>query len=378
MKQEELNKLEQFLQTTDIPIIKKNPKTFLSIAKQPHYENVLSNILAFYFNVNEEHGLKDLFIDTFQKLITKKLTSKIINLNRNFNVETEYHTDDDGRIDILLTNNEQAIIIENKVYHHLKNNDLDDYFNTIKLENNNQSDDKKVVVVLSLKPEPDLYNREFNNIKHFVNITHFEFLENVMKNLTNYLVNKNKYYYFLEDLYQNIKNLSNKNMEKEELQFYFDNQNQINSAKELFFGTRTYLQTEVKNAGLSIKNLNKYNPKHIKKRGCYYVYPNNKNLMFTIIFGQLLSSEKRLLLIVELQNELTKNKDQYKSIEFNEEERKLLTDNFYTDNKNWAHFAIKEFKLEEIDMSNLSEFIQTELELNKPIRQVYEKIKNII
>ena len=372
MKQEELNKLEQFLQTTDIPIIKKNPKTFLSIAKQPHYENVLSNILAFYFNVNEEHGLKDLFIDTFQKLITKKLTSKIINLNRNFNVETEYHTDD-GRIDILLRNNEQAIIIENKVYHHLKNNDLDDYFNTT-----NKSDDKKVVVVLSLKPEPDLYNREFNNIKHFVNITHFEFLENVMKNLTNYLVNKNKYYYFLEDLYQNIKNLSNKNMEKEELQFYFDNQNQINSAKELFFGTRTYLQTEVENAGLSIENLNKYNPKHIKKRGCYYVYPNNKNLMFTIIFGQLLSSEKRLLLIVELQNELTKNKDQYKSIEFNEEERKLLTDNFYTDNKNWAHFAIKEFKLEEIDMSNLSEFIQTELELNKPIRQVYEKIKNII
>lgn len=372
----ELNELQNFLDKKGdlIPVIKKNPKTFLGITKQPHYENVLSNILAFYFNVTEEHGLDDLFISVFQKLITKKLRDKTIDLNRDFSVKTEYKTLKGGRIDLLLKNDEQAIIIENKVYHHLKNNDLDDYFNTINLKD----DTKKVVVVLSLKPEPDLYNRQFTNIEHFVNITHFEFLKSVTKRLQDHITDKNKYFYFLEDLYQNIKNLSNKNMETEELQFYFDNQKQINKAKELYFGTREYLESEVENAGLSIENLSKYNPKHIAQRGCYYVCPENKNLMFTIIFDQLLSSEKRLLLIVELQNELIHNKNQYKSIEFDKEEKVLLTNHFYNDKKNLAHFAVKEFKTEEVDIINLSSFIQKELGKDKPIRMIYEKVRNLI
>ncbi len=54
-----LDELQKFLNEkgNSIPIIKKNSKTFLGIAKQPHYENVLSNILAFYFDITEEHGL---------------------------------------------------------------------------------------------------------------------------------------------------------------------------------------------------------------------------------------------------------------------------------------------------------------------------------
>ena len=47
----DLNKLQHFINQNDIPIIKGKPKTFLGIAKQPHYENVLSNIYAFYFDV---------------------------------------------------------------------------------------------------------------------------------------------------------------------------------------------------------------------------------------------------------------------------------------------------------------------------------------
>lgn len=51
-----LEHLETFLKNHDIPEIKENPLTFLDIAKQPHYENVLSNIYAFYFEPNQEHG----------------------------------------------------------------------------------------------------------------------------------------------------------------------------------------------------------------------------------------------------------------------------------------------------------------------------------
>ena len=372
MNNEALKKLEQFLKTTEIPIIKKNPKTFLGIAKQPQYENVLSNILAFYFDVNEEHGFENLFIDSLQEIIKQK-TNKTINLNPGFDTITEYPTNKGGRIDILLKNDKQAIIIENKVYHHLKDNNLDDYFNTIKLR-----DDKKVIVVLSLKPEPLLHSREFNNIKHFVNITHFEFLSSIITNLPNYTTEKNKYFYFLEDLYQNIKNLSNKNMKPQEIHFYFNNQESINKAKELYFETRKYIKTEVENAGYSIKGFNKYNPKNIEEKACYYVCPSDKNLMIMVKFDTLLNSEKKLSLIVKLQDELTKNREQYKSIVFNEEEKRLLSDHFYEDIKRWVHFAIKEFKIEKIDIPNLSNFIQKELDLDKPIRQIYEKVKNKI
>ncbi|WMN06118.1 hypothetical protein QYS48_31660 [Marivirga arenosa] len=41
------NDLSDFLKSNEIPSVKQQPKTFLEIARQPHYENVISNIYAF-------------------------------------------------------------------------------------------------------------------------------------------------------------------------------------------------------------------------------------------------------------------------------------------------------------------------------------------
>ena len=129
----DLNKLQYFLTRNDIPIIKGKPKTFLGIAKQPHYENVLSNIYAFYFDVHEVHKLKDLFVTSIMELINASSLAKenkVFDTFLNYEVLTEYGTKNQKRIDILLQNNEQAIIIENKVYHFL-NNYIDEYYNEI-------------------------------------------------------------------------------------------------------------------------------------------------------------------------------------------------------------------------------------------------------
>ena len=131
----DLLQLQSFLNQNEIPIIKSKPKTFLGIAKQPHYENVLSNIYAFYFDVNEVHQFKDLFIKSLLELINRSILVKektVFETFSEFDVFTEYGIKDQKRIDILLQNNEQAIIIENKVYHHL-NNDLNEYYNEIKV-----------------------------------------------------------------------------------------------------------------------------------------------------------------------------------------------------------------------------------------------------
>ncbi len=43
-------------------------ETIFNIAGYPHYENVCSNILAFYLNPNNEHGLGNLLFSSLMNL----------------------------------------------------------------------------------------------------------------------------------------------------------------------------------------------------------------------------------------------------------------------------------------------------------------------
>jgi len=45
-----------------LPPAKKERKNMLQIAGYPHWENVISNILAFYFDEHEEHHFGRLFL----------------------------------------------------------------------------------------------------------------------------------------------------------------------------------------------------------------------------------------------------------------------------------------------------------------------------
>jgi hypothetical protein len=46
------------------PAVRRSP-TFMEVAGYPHYENVCSNILAFYFDPSNPHGFGNLLLDTF-------------------------------------------------------------------------------------------------------------------------------------------------------------------------------------------------------------------------------------------------------------------------------------------------------------------------
>lgn len=213
-----MEKLEYFLNNASVPVIKNKPKTFLGIAKQPHYENVLSNMYAFFFDVNEVHGFRDLFITSLIEIIREcGLEEKSNSFEKfsDFNCETEFTTKKGGRIDLLLKNKEQAILIENKVYHNL-NNDLEDYWSTIKL-----TDEKKIGVVLSLHRIPIIAHHGF------INITHLSLMKKVMSNVGHYLLKSDPtYLVFLKDLYQNVINMSTKSIKKEDIKFYRENRDE--------------------------------------------------------------------------------------------------------------------------------------------------------
>lgn len=274
--------LEDFLHKASVPDVIEKPLTFLAISKQPHYENVWSNIYAFFLNTEAEHNLNDLFISSLLSLINDIKPN--FQFSSDFNVETECGTNKNGRIDILLSSVNGAIIIENKVHHYLAN-DLDDYWNSVDNKN-------KVGVLLYLHKKYDIKN---NN---FIAITHFDFFRKVMENLQLYEVDStNKFIVFLKDFHQNIINITTP-MDKNIIKFYQDNLhkiNQINNVRNTFV---KYVVSEIENAVNDIDEKLVYNSNRNEKFR-YYRCPTDGNLLITIYFKNLILTGQEIFIIVE-------------------------------------------------------------------------------
>lgn len=359
-----LKELQSFITRTTIPVIKKKPTTFLGISKQPHYENVWSNIYAFFIKVSGEHRLNDLFIKSLVQLIGQKLNREYC-FSNNFNIETEYYTLKKGRIDLLLFSNEEAIIIENKVYHQLFN-DLNDYWESV-----NQT--KKQGVILSLKKIYKIGN------KNFINITHLELLQCVMGNIADYFSTANdKYLIYLKDFYLNIINMSNP-IDFESLKFYYQNQKEIYDINNIRNSIAAHIKSEIDKACTLIDaSLSLYKPGGDNEdRLRYYLCEKQKNLMFTIFFSRLIRTDRELLVIIEIQNDLLKQKDKLKEIQFSVEEDEFLKKDFYNKKERWAHFAFISYKLTDENIANLSEFIAFEIN-NGPIMSIFNKVKDVL
>lgn len=101
----------------------KRPRTFMEIAGYPHYENACSNVLAFFMDPEESHGLGTLVLDA---LVSAVGNTDAEGVGGNVSVEREVVTEAGNRIDILITSDEQAILIENKIYA-WADNPFDDY-----------------------------------------------------------------------------------------------------------------------------------------------------------------------------------------------------------------------------------------------------------
>ncbi|WP_316795295.1 PD-(D/E)XK nuclease family protein [Pedobacter agri] len=80
-----------------------------------HYENTHSGILAEFLNPGGTHGLRSKLLECFIETLGEYFTIQNFNFERS-RVRTE-HSTEEGRIDILLEDNQnKAIIIENKIY----------------------------------------------------------------------------------------------------------------------------------------------------------------------------------------------------------------------------------------------------------------------
>lgn len=117
-----LDELKRALWLTHKYSFQEVEKTFFDVGMRGHYENPLTELLAFFINPNNEHGLGNIFFDGFLEAlaIDKKEVGGFENIFR------EYGTVNGGRLDLLIQTTQAVIAIECKVYH-LQNNPFEVY-----------------------------------------------------------------------------------------------------------------------------------------------------------------------------------------------------------------------------------------------------------
>lgn len=198
--------------------IKERGLTFLEIAKTPNLEIVWTNILAFYLNPNNEHQLSDLLL---KSILGEDFVSTNFN---NISVNTEHRTQKNNRIDILVSNDNFILGIENKV-DALSYNDFKDYSETIDNLANLRNRTPYKIILSKYPPNPKI---EFG----FKNVLYGDFVKNLKNNLGNYTYHADsKYLLFLLDFIKNIENslnTQNMNDKLEVVNFFHDNVLQIN------------------------------------------------------------------------------------------------------------------------------------------------------
>ncbi len=196
------------------------PQNLFDIGNILYSENIISNWYAFFFDTEEEHKLSTLFLNSIIEIISEESEIEMDGCS----VIREFSTGK-GFIDLVIYDGEEedlnsAIIIENKINASL-NNDLDDYFSSVKVR------DKKVGIVLSL-----------NEIKvdnaNFINITHYELAKKVKENLPHYLLKaSDKHLLYLKDFLETIEYISKPLAMDEDIKFYIKNIEKINKLIEI-------------------------------------------------------------------------------------------------------------------------------------------------
>ncbi len=191
-------------------------ESIFEVAGYPHYENVCSNILAFYFNPHNEHGLGNLLLSSLMNLAGESEFHQ-----KNVSVSRELTTIKGGRIDIVIETDNQLIGIENKINHILVN-DLADYSDTL-TELARYNELNVVKVIFSLRDETESCG--------FISITYEQFLRKVRERLGDYIsTSSQKWLLYLIDFMNTIECLNGANMEIDKRdQFFIENEERVNA-----------------------------------------------------------------------------------------------------------------------------------------------------
>lgn len=192
----------------------KRSRTFMEVSGYPHYENVCSNILKFFFDPAAEHGLGDLLVQAFLRMAGITETPD----TRKVQVSTRAATEAGNSIDLIIDSEAFTIGIENKIFHWLAN-DLKDYGRHIDRLGYNKPIVIKAVLGLHLIDSKSPLKGGF------VSYSYAQFWGQVRPLLGQYISKAEpKWVSYLLDLIETTTNLAGQNMELQKNdQFFIEN-----------------------------------------------------------------------------------------------------------------------------------------------------------
>lgn len=216
--------LKTILQKANSIEVQKRERTFFDIAEYAHYENITSNILRFFFDATEEHGLGDLWTKSLLNCYRNKKDIAITNFINIEPVQREISTENKKRIDLVIPLEEFTVGIENKIFASVYN-PFEEYHNTIA-----ERGKKAIEILLSLREEINAVNGS-----KFINITYDELLQEVELNYKK-IETKNKWTFLMEEFIQNIKNLKGfRDINMKWQQFMDENRKDVQGMLEKYF-----------------------------------------------------------------------------------------------------------------------------------------------
>jgi hypothetical protein len=238
-------------------------RTVMEVAGYPHYENVASNILAFFLQPAEEHGLGDLLLTSLMAALPDK-NWQTWEFQSDVTVEREHWTDMGGRLDLIIVARDLVIGIENKIYHTL-NNDLSDYKNLIEKKGSKESTRIKIVLSPNI-----IRNHRGMEESGFISLSYPMLWKSVRARLgTRVHTAHNKWLHYLIDFMTTTTNIAG---QTEEItpsdEFFIQNQEIISN---LFRDRQDFLD-RINQLAKTLKDLfdeEKVSPKHVVKRWLY-------------------------------------------------------------------------------------------------------------
>ncbi|MDZ7691831.1 MAG: PD-(D/E)XK nuclease family protein [Balneolaceae bacterium] len=105
--------------------IPERESTIFEISGYPHFEEVISNVMAFFFRTDEKHSFSSVFVESLLAA-ANTLNDDLPSSFAVEKVEREVLTNTGNRIDLVIETDSVCIAIENKIYANLYNN-LNDY-----------------------------------------------------------------------------------------------------------------------------------------------------------------------------------------------------------------------------------------------------------
>lgn len=324
----------------ELPSTIEKSTGFLEITGQEQKEVVNTKVYAYFLNQTTNPELAELFMVTLTGLIARKTNRNVV-MSR-FRCALEEPTITRKRIDLLIRDesSQSAIIIENKLNHHL-NNDLKEYYDHVTQTN-------KIGVLLTLEatkiPE--------GNQGTYVNITHKEWIDAIkLKGLPAGL--SHKMYVYLNDFFETIAYLTvNYNM-NEQVKFFFNYPAKINKAKECYDQAYQYVLTQLQlvadNYELKMNGTSVYT-RYI------WDFENKTPAYYLFDFENLLKDKKQITIIIELYDKATQKVTALDAILAHDPHLLALDRDGYHSNSYW-HYAKRTYTWQPDVYPNLSEFL---------------------